>query len=66
MFADLVGNCSARSAQETAQSILEINTVLHAELPSTHILMLAVLPKGEQWPNRCSDSILSVNAELQV
>lgn len=45
---------------------MEINTLLHAELPATYILSLAVLPKGEVWPNRCSDAILTVNAELQV
>ena len=45
---------------------MDINTVLHAELPSAHIVSLAILPKGETWPNRCSDAILSVNAELQV
>lgn len=55
-----------RSAQETARSILGINAALHAELPGAHIVSLAILPKGETWPNRCSDAILTVNAELQV
>jgi hypothetical protein len=64
--ADLVGNCSLTSAAETAAGIVEINSLLHAELPATHILNLAVLPKGEVWPNRCSDAILAVNAELKV
>ncbi|KAK9905658.1 hypothetical protein WJX75_004011 [Coccomyxa subellipsoidea] len=62
---DLVGNCSLTSAAETAAGIVEINSLLHAELPATHILNLAVLPKGEVWPNRCSDAILAVNAELK-
>ena len=67
LCADLVGDmCTAKSAQETARSTIEINSLLHAELPATHILSLAVLPKGEVWPNRCSEAILTVNAELQV
>ena len=67
LCADLVGDtCTAKSAQETARSITEINSLLHAELPAAHILSLAVLPKGEVWPNRCSEAILTVNAELQV
>ena len=66
MHADLVGNCTVGSAQETAQAILGINALLHAELPAAHLVSLAVLPKGETWPNRCSDAILTVNAALQV
>ena len=65
-LADLVGNCTLETAQETAQAILKVNTLLHAELPGAHLLSLAVLPKGEMWPNRCTDAILAVNAELQV
>ena len=65
-LADLVGNCTLQTAQETAQAILKVNTLLHAELPGAHLLSLAVLPKGEMWPNRCTDAILAVNAELQV
>ena len=64
--ADLVGNCTLESAQDTAQAILKVNALLHAELPAARLLSLAVLPKGEMWPNRCTDAILAVNAELQV
>lgn len=53
-------------ARETAAEIVQLNSLLHAELPATHILSLAVLPKGEVWPNRCSDAILAVNQELEV
>ncbi len=45
---------------------MDINSLLHVELPETHIVSLAILPKGETWPNRCSEAILTVNAELQV
>lgn len=62
----MVGNCTLTSAAETAAGIVEINSLLHAELPATHILNLAVLPKGEVWPNRCSEAILAVNSELEV
>ena len=61
-----MGNCTLTSAAETAAGIVEINSLLHAELPATHILNLAVLPKGEVWPNRCSEAILAVNSELEV
>ena len=61
-----MGNCTLETAQETARAILKVNTLLHAELPGAHLLSLAVLPKGEMWPNRCTDAILAVNAELQV
>ncbi|BDA47685.1 probable platelet-activating factor acetylhydrolase IB subunit beta [Coccomyxa sp. Obi] len=62
---DLVGNCTLQSAAETAAGIMEVNSLLHSELPQTHILNLAVLPKGEVWPNRCSDAILAVNSDLE-
>lgn len=66
LCADLVDNCTMEHANQTAQSILDVYYLLHSELPNTHILSLAILPKGETWPNRCSDAILSVNAQLQV
>ena len=66
LCADLVDNCTMEHADQTAQSILDVYYLLHSELPNTHILSLAILPKGETWPNRCSEAILSVNAQLQV
>ena len=66
LCADLVDNCTMQHANQTAQSILDVYHLLHSNLPNTHILSLAILPKGETWPNRCSDAILSVNTELQV
>jgi hypothetical protein len=50
----------------TAAEIVQMSAWLHVELPGTHVLTLAVLPKGEIWPNRCSDAILAVNQELEV
>ena len=66
LCADLVDNCTVEHADQTAQSILNVYHLLHSELPNTHILSLAILPKGESWPNRCSDAILSVNTQLEV
>ncbi|CAL5221977.1 g4259 [Coccomyxa viridis] len=63
---DLVDNCTMQHADQTAQSILDVYHLLHTKLPNTHILSLAILPKGETWPNRCSDAILSVNIQLQA
>ncbi len=40
--------------------------MVHSKLPQTHILNLAVLPRGEIWPNRCSEAILAVNSDLEV
>ena len=63
---DLVDHCTMEHADQTAQSILDVYHLLRLELPNTHILSLAILPKGETWPNRCSDAIVSVNTQLQA
>ena len=55
-----------QAAAEASAGIMEISSLLHGKLPRTHILNLAVLPKGEIWPNRCSEAILAVNSDLEV
>ncbi|BDA51571.1 probable platelet-activating factor acetylhydrolase IB subunit beta [Coccomyxa sp. Obi] len=62
---DLIDNCALQAATETSAGIMEISSLLHTKLPKTHILNLAVLPKGEIWPNRCSEAILAVNSALE-
>ena len=64
--ADLVGECSAAMAEETGNAIVRLLQLVHAEMPGAHIVSLALLPKGEVWPNRCSDAITAVNARLEV
>jgi hypothetical protein len=64
--ADLVGDCDETMAAETAGALLQLLALVHAQLPGAHVVSLALLPKGEVWPNRCSDAITSVNARLQA
>ena len=64
--ADLVGDCNTALAEETAVGLVQLLQLIHAQLPGTHILALALLPKGEVWPNRCSDAITLVNGRLEV
>ncbi len=35
-------------------------------LPATQIVAMAVLPKGESWPNKCSTAIAAANARLEA
>lgn len=35
-------------------------------MPSTQIVAMAVLPKGETWPNTCSAAVAAANARLQA
>ena len=64
--ADLVGDCNAAMAKETGDAIVQLLQLVHAEMPGAHIVSMALLPKGEVWPNRCSDAITAVNAQLEV
>ena len=34
-------------------------------MPSTQIVAMGVLPKGQTWPNTCTESITSANKRLQ-
>ena len=61
-----MGDCDEAVAEETGNAIVQLLSLVHAEMPGARILALAVLPKGEVWPNRCSDAITSVNAQLEV
>ena len=46
--------------------LVQLLQLVHAQLPGAHIVALALLPKGEVWPNRCSDAITLVNSRLEV
>ena len=39
---------------------------LRQALPEARIVLQAVLPKGDTWPNRCTPAIDHFNAALQV
>ena len=61
--ADLVDICTMQHADQRAHSILDVYPLLRSELPSTHILSLAILPKGEFWPTPCSDATPQAGAQ---
>lgn len=39
---------------------------LRQALPEARIVLQAVLPKGDTWPNRCTPAIDHFNAALKV
>lgn len=53
-------------AEETGNAVVQLLQLVHAQMPGAHVVSLALLPKGEVWPNRCSDAITAVNAQLEV
>ena len=34
-------------------------------MPTTQIVAMGVLPKGQTWPNTCTDAITAANKRLQ-
>ncbi|KAK9907995.1 hypothetical protein WJX75_001192 [Coccomyxa subellipsoidea] len=62
---DIVGECTNELGAKVASGIEDILTDLHSQLPATHIIIMAILPKGEVWPNRCSGAINTANEALQ-
>ena len=43
--ADIVGNCTASQGRQVAEGFQDIVEYLHSKLPSTHIVIMAILPK---------------------
>ncbi|BDA44584.1 probable platelet-activating factor acetylhydrolase IB subunit beta at C-terminar half [Coccomyxa sp. Obi] len=62
---DIVGECTNELGTKVAEGIKGILSDLHNRLPSTHLVIMALLPKGEVWPNRCSGAIDTANEALQ-
>lgn len=44
----------------------ELLEFVREALPATRIVVLAPLPKGDYWPNRCTPAFDLFNANLQV
>ncbi|CAL8463192.1 g2726 [Coccomyxa elongata] len=61
---DIVGECTNELGTKVAEGIKGILADLHERLPSTHLVIMALLPKGEVWPNRCSGAIDTANEAL--
>ena len=43
--ADIVGNCTASQGRQVAEGFQDIVEYLHSKLPTTHIVIMAILPK---------------------
>lgn len=43
--ADIVGECTNELGAKVASGIEDILTELHSQLPATHIIIMAILPK---------------------
>ena len=61
-----VGECRLPWAEENAAVMTALLRELRKALPRTRIVLLAPLPKGEYWPNRCTPAFQIFNRALQV
>lgn len=61
-----VGECRLAWAEENAAVMTALLRELRKALPRTRIVLLAPLPKGEYWPNRCTPAFQVFNRALQV
>ncbi|CAL8467129.1 g6665 [Coccomyxa elongata] len=57
---------SPGAANRTAAELRGLLVYIHRRLPATQIVAMAVLPKGESWPNKCSTAIAAANARLEA
>lgn len=62
---DIAGECTVETGQKVADQMQTLLDEFHQHLPSTHIVVMAILPKGEVWPNRCSEAIDEANTRIQ-
>ncbi len=60
------GECALPAAEEAAASMRELLEFVRSALPATRIVVLAPLPKGDYWPNRCTPAFDLFFANLQV
>lgn len=60
------GDCRLALAEESAAEVTRLLQGLRAALSSARILLLAPLPKGEYWPNRCTPAFRAFSQALQV
>ena len=53
-------------AEETANEMSALLYELREALPQTQLVLMAPLPKGEYWPNRCTPAFRVFSRALQV
>ena len=53
-------------AEETAAEMSELLDELREAMPETQLVLMAPLPKGEYWPNRCTPAFRAFSETLQV
>eukprot|EP00884_Botryococcus_braunii_P011881 jgi/Botrbrau1/20694/Bobra.0058s0024.2 len=65
--ADLYGTtCTDTVARRTLHHLEYLLKYVHNVHPTSHIIIMALLPKGEDWPNLCTPAILAVNKGLEA
>ena len=60
------GDCQFPLAEESAAEVTALLRGLRRRLPQTRMVLLAPLPKGDSWPNRCMPAFRVFNDALQV
>ena len=60
------GKCQIPLAEESAAEMTALLRALRKRLPRTQMVLLAPLPQGEFWPNRCTPAFRVFNNALQV
>ena len=60
------GDCQIPLAEESAAEMTALLRALRKRLPRTQIVLLAPLPKGDFWPNRCTPAFRVFNDALEV
>ena len=60
------GECRLNLAEETAAEMSELLSKLREAMPQTQLVLMAPLPKGEYWPNRCTPAFRVFKEALQV
>eukprot|EP00884_Botryococcus_braunii_P010752 jgi/Botrbrau1/19679/Bobra.0003s0041.1 len=54
--------CNLEAAEKLGTRSIQMLQYLQSRLPNTYIIYLALFPKGEEWPNRCSQATELANA----
>ena len=60
------GECRVDLAEETAAEMSDLLDELRETMPEAQLVLMAPLPKGEYWPNRCTPAFRVFSETLQV
>lgn len=66
LVASQSGDCGVAAARESAERMRETLVFVRQALPAARVVVQALLPKGDFWPNRCTPAFDAFNTELQV